>query len=61
MRLKTWIAATLPRSTRKIGAWIVRECGIDYESRSGLVALLHRLGREHRKPKVISRKLDSDK
>ena len=60
-RLKTWIAATLPRSTREIGAWIVRECGIDYESRSGLVALRHRLGMEHRKPKVISRKLDPDK
>jgi transposase len=60
-RLKTWIAATLPRTTREIGAWIEAECGITYESRSGLIALLHRLGMEHRKPKAVSPKLDPDK
>jgi transposase len=60
-RLKTWIGETLPRTTRQIGAWIERECGIDYQSRSGLIALLHRLGMEHRKPKAISRKLDPAK
>jgi transposase len=57
-KLKTWIIATLPRSTREVGAWIARECGVEYQSRSGLIALLHRLGMEHRKPKAISRKLD---
>jgi len=57
-KLKAWITETLPRTTRQIGAWIERECGIDYQSRSGLIALLHRLGMEHRKPKAISRKLD---
>ncbi|EGO93610.1 winged helix-turn-helix domain-containing protein [Acidiphilium sp. PM] len=57
-RLKTWIAETLPRSTNQVGAWIAREFGIEYQGRSGLVALLHRLGMEHRKPKAISRKLD---
>src|SRR5208337_2499618 len=57
-RLKAWIAETLPRSTRAIGGWIARECGIDYQGRSGLIALLHRLGMEHRKPTAISRKLD---
>lgn len=57
-RLKAWISETLPRSTSAIGAWILSEFGIDYESRSGLIALLHRLGMEHRKPKAISRKLD---
>ena len=31
-----------------------------YESRSGLIALLHRLGMEHRKPKPVSSKLDPD-
>jgi transposase len=56
--LKLWIAQTLPRTTREVGAWIEREYGITYESRSGLIALLHRLGMEHRKPKAISRKLD---
>jgi transposase len=60
-KLKAWITETLPRTTRQIGAWIERECGIDYQSRSGLVALLHRLGMEHRKPKAISRKLDPAK
>jgi transposase len=60
-RLKAWITETLPCSTREVGAWIARECGIDYESRSGLIALLHRLGMEHRKPKAVSRKLDPTK
>jgi transposase len=61
VRLITWITETLPRSTRAIGAWIAAEFGIEYESRSGLIALMHRLGMEHRKPKAISRKLDPQK
>jgi transposase len=60
-RLKTWIAETLPRTTREVGAWIETECSITYESRSGLIALLHRLDMEHRKPKAVSSKLDPDK
>ena len=60
-RLKVWISATLPRTTREVGAWIARECGIEYQTRSGLIALLHRLDMEHRKPKAISRKLDPAK
>ena len=32
-----------------------------YESRSGLIALLHRLGLEYHKPEVIGRKLDAEK
>jgi transposase len=60
-KLKAWISETLPRTTREVGAWIERECGVDYQSRSGLIALLHRLGMEHRKPKAISRKLDPAK
>lgn len=59
--LKAWIGATLPRTTRAVGAWIAQECGIEYQGRSGLVALLHRLGMEHRKPKAVSRKLDPGK
>ena len=43
-KLKTWIAETLPRTTREFGAWIEAECGITYESRSGLIARLHRPG-----------------
>jgi len=59
--LKAWIGETLPRTTREIGTWIEREYGVEYESRSGLIALLHRLGMEHRKPKAISRKLERAK
>jgi transposase len=57
-KLKVWIAGTLPRTTRRVGAWIANEFGVEYQTRSGLIALLHRLGMEHRKPKAISRKLD---
>jgi transposase len=60
-KLKMWVTATLPRTTSAVGAWIEKECGIVYESRSGLIALLHRLGMEHRKPKAVSRKLDPEK
>jgi transposase len=59
--LKAWVGATLPRSTRPIGAFIAKEFGLVYESRSGLIALLHRLGLEYHKPEVISRKLDEKK
>ena len=59
--LKAWVGAVLPRSTRQIGAWIAKEFGLVYESRSGLIALLHRLGLEYHKPSVIPRKLDEDK
>ena len=34
---------------------------MEYDSRSGLIALLHRLGLEYRKPEVIPRHLDEDK
>ena len=60
-RLKTWVTDNLPRTTREVGAWIEQECGIEYQSRSGLIALLHRLDMEHRKPKTVSRKLDPQK
>ncbi len=60
-RLKSWIAETLPHTTRHVGAWIEQEFGIVYQSRSGLIALLHRLGMEHRKPQAVSRKLDEAK
>jgi hypothetical protein len=49
MGVCTRACETLPRSTRAVGAWIARECGIEYQTRSGLIALPHRLGIEHRK------------
>jgi transposase len=60
-QLRAWVGETLPRTTPRIGAWIEREFGIVYQSRSGLVTLLHRLGMEYRKPQAVSRKLDEAK
>ena len=60
-KLKAWVAAALPRSTRQIGAWVATEFGLAYEGRSGLIALLNRLGLVYHKPEVISRKLDENK
>lgn len=60
-RLKAWIAETLPRSTNVIGAYIAKEFGVVYESRAGLIAMLHRLGLEYHKPETIGRKLDPEK
>src|SRR5271168_4894514 len=60
-KLVAWVRAASPRSTGQIGAWIASEFGVEYESRSGLIALLHRLGLEYRKPEVIPRHLDETK
>jgi transposase len=60
-KLTAWVGAALPRSTRQIGAWIEKEFGLVYESRSGPIALLHRLGLEYHKPDAIPRKLDEAK
>jgi transposase len=59
--LKAWVSASLPRTTRQVGAWIEQHFGLVYESRSGLIALLHRLGLDYHKPNVIPRKLDEEK
>jgi len=60
-RVRDWVSRTLPRTTREVGAYIEACFGIIYDSRSGLVALLHRLGFEHRKPKMVPSKMDPDK
>ena len=60
-KLKAWVASVLPGSTRRIGAWIEKEFGLAYAGRSGLIALLNRLGFEYQKPEVIPRKLDEGK
>ena len=57
-QLKAWLERTLPRTTCEVGAYIERQFGVTYESRSGLVALLHRLGFEHRKPAAVPSKMD---
>lgn len=60
-KLCAWIGEALPRTTRQIGAWIKAEFDVIYETRSGLIALLHRLGMEYRKPRAVSRKMDPQK
>jgi transposase len=60
-QLKAWIAETLPRSTHVIGAYVAKKFGVVYESRSGLIAMLHRLGLEYVKPETIGRRLDPEK
>jgi transposase len=47
------VGDTLP--TRMVGAWIEHAFEVVYESRSGLIALLHRLELEHRKPEAVAR------
>lgn len=60
-QLCAWITKAVPRTTREVGGWIEATFGIVYDSRSGLVKLLHRLGMEHLRPQAIARKLDPAK
>jgi transposase len=55
--LADWVDACRPRSIRKIGAWLKRTFALSY-SRSGLIALMHRLGFDYRKPEAMPRGLD---
>ena len=57
-KLKAWVAEVLPRTAREVGSWIEAEFSMSYEGRSGLIALLHRLGMAHRKPRSVPRKMD---
>jgi transposase len=59
--LKAWVTATLPRSTRQIGTFIEKRFAVVYESRSGLITMLHRMGLEYHKPDLIPRKLTEEK
>ena len=58
--LGDWVDANCPRSIRKVEAWLKRTFGLSY-SRSGLIALLHRLGFDYRKPEAMPRGLDDAK
>ena len=46
-----------PRNIRKIWTFLKRTFGVSYD-RSGLIALLHRLGFAYRKPEAMPRNLD---
>ncbi len=55
--LGDWVDVHCPQSIRKVGAWVKRTFGRSY-SRSGLIALLHRLGFDYRKPEAMPPGLD---
>jgi transposase len=56
-QLRKWVAETLPRSTSRIGAWIEQEFDVSY-TRSAIIKLMHRMGMEFKKPKMVSQKMD---
>jgi transposase len=58
--LSEWVDDHHPHSIREIGAFLKLNFGVSY-SRSGRIALLHRLGFEYRKPKAMPRGLDDAK
>src|SRR5271165_4600262 len=55
--LSDWVDTHCPRSIREVAAFLKRTFGQSY-SRSGLIALLHRLGFNYRKPEAMPRGLD---
>jgi transposase len=59
-KLRKWVAETLPCSTSWIGAWIEQEFDVSY-TRSAIIKLLHRIGIEFKKPKMVSQKMDVTK
>ena len=58
--LKEWVSATLPHTTTTVGERIEKQYGVSY-TRSALIKLMHRLGMEYRKPKLVPKKLDPAK
>ena len=58
--LTAYVSEGLPRSTREVGTFLFQRFGVVYESRSGLIALLHRLGFEYKKPDTIGRGMKVD-
>lgn len=58
--LSEWVDDHHPHSTREIGSYVRRSFGVSY-SHAGLIALMHRLGFEYRKPKAMPRGLDDAK
>jgi transposase len=59
--LSVYVREGLPRSTREVAVFLYQRFGVVYESRSGLIALLHRLGFEYKKPQAFGRGLDAGK
>jgi transposase len=58
--LTAYVSEGLPRSTREVATFLNQRFGVVYESRSGLIARLHRLGFEYKKPDTIGRGMKVD-
>jgi transposase len=58
--LIAYVSEGLPRSSRQVATFLNQRFGVVYESRSGLIALLHRLGFEYKKPDTIGRGMKAD-
>jgi len=57
--LATYVSEGLPHSSREVGVFLWQRFGVVYESRSGLIALLHRLGFEYKKPQSFGCGMDA--
>jgi transposase len=58
--LAIYVSESLPRSVREMAVFLNQRFGVVYESRSGLIALLHRLGFVYKRPRTIGRGIRVD-
>lgn len=58
--LIAYVSEGFPRSSREVATFLNQRFGIVYESRSGLIALLHRLGFAYKRPDTIGRGMKAD-
>lgn len=58
--VQAYVEQALPQTARQIGAYIERQFGVIFDSRSGLIAFLHRLGFAYHKPQTIGRRLSEE-
>jgi transposase len=58
--LIVYVSEGLPRSSRQVATFLNQRFGVVYESRSGLIALLHRLGFAYKRPDTIGRGMKAD-
>jgi transposase len=56
--LSAYVRESLPRSAREMAVFLHQGFGVVHESRSGLIAFLHRLGLDYKKPQTSGRGLD---
>lgn len=59
--LAAWVKDTLPRSSVQVAQWLSDQMELRFDSRSAVIAVLHRLGFEHRKPEAAPAKAEAGK